>query len=260
MNAKETVLITGASGGIGLALASVFAEAGHDLVLVARNAAKLRAAAKQLETRYGVDVTPITRDLTEPDAARALQRSVQRRKRKVSVLINNAGAMLTGGFSELTLGAQLSLLQLNVVVPTQLTHLFLPSMIERGHGRILNVASIAAFQPLSRLAVYAASKAYLLHFTEALSEELRDSGVTATTLCPGFTATDMMSSAGDTGWLPSFAVSSAEEVARDGYRACMNGDAVHVSGAANQLITELLRHQPRWVMRALSGWASRRYS
>jgi uncharacterized protein len=151
-------------------------------------------------------------------------------------------------------------LQLNVVVPTQLTHLFLAGMLERGRGRILNIASIAAFQPLARLAVYAATKAYVLHFTEALSEELKGTGVTATALCPGFTSTDMMATAGNTGWLPAFAVSSAEQVARDAYRACMSGQALHVSGAANQLITELIRHQPRWFLRALSGWASRRYA
>ena len=153
----------------------------------------------------------------------------------------------------------LSLLQLNLIVPTTLMHLFLGPMLDRAHGRILNVASIAAFQPLARLGVYAAAKAYLLHLTEALSEELKGTGVTASVLCPGFTDTGMMCEAPDAPHVPSFAVSRAEDVALDGYRSCMEGAPVHVSGIANQWLTEMIRFQPRWWVRAVTGMVARNY-
>jgi uncharacterized protein len=257
---NDVALITGASSGIGLELARTFAAEGHDLVLVARSRGKLRALAQELSHEHGVRVIPIPQDLTRTGAAQALRNALRRRRLHVDVLVNNAGVLLTGDFEDIALRSQLALLQLNVIVPMTLTHLLLAPMLKRGRGRILNVASIAAFQPLARLAVYAGSKAFVLHFTEALSEELKGTGVTATALCPGFTDTDMMSAVGDASWLPSFAVNSAEQVARDGYRACMNGTPVYVSGAANQMITELMRYQPRWLVRALSGWASRSYA
>jgi short-subunit dehydrogenase len=260
MTLRDVVLITGASSGIGRALAQVFAQQGHNLVLVARSQDKLRALAQQLSAQCHVAVTPVTLDLTRPGAARSLFRNLSRRQVAVEVLVNNAGMLSSGGFDQITLRSHLALLQLNAVVPTELTQLFLKPMLERGRGKILNVASIAAFQPLERLAVYAATKAYLLHFTEALSEELRGTGVTATALCPGFTDTNMMSAVRDRSWLPAFAVSSAEEVASDAYRACMSGAPVYVSGATNQMLTQLMRHQPRWLVRALSGWASRKYA
>lgn len=256
---KETALITGASSGIGRELARVFASEGHDLVLVARRRDKLRALASELTEQHGVAVTALASDLARPNAAQALLRSLRKRKIAVDVLVNNAGVLSNGDFKDVDLSSHLELLQLNVIVPTTMTHLFLGPMLERGHGRVLNVASMAAFQPLARLAVYAGTKAYILHLTEALSEELSGTGVTATALCPGYTDTDMMAAAPDAAWLPSFAISSAEDVARDGYRACMSGAPVQVSGVANQWMTQLIRYQPRWLVRAISGMVARQY-
>ena len=255
--AQGAVLITGASGGIGRELARVFAAEGHDVILVARNRAKLKELASELVDRFGVSAEPLPRDLQRPGAASALFASLDRRRVEVDILVNNAAVLQSGPFADMPLSDHLALMQLNIVVPTTLTHLFLGPMLDRGRGRILNVASIAAFQPLARLGVYAAAKAYLLHLTEALSEELRGTGVTATVLCPGFTDTEMMSRWADSQRVPDFAVSAAADVARDGYRACMNGEPLYVSGATNQWITALVRYQPRWLVRAFSGMMAR---
>jgi short-subunit dehydrogenase len=253
-----TVLVTGASGGIGCELARVFAARGHDLILVARNRQKLKSLAAELSQDYGVRAEAFPRDLGRSDAAQALFAALERRRVAVDVLVNNAAVLGEGPFADAALTEHLSLLQLNLLVPTALTHLFLGPMLDRGAGRILNVASIAAFQALPRLAVYAAAKAYVLHFTEALSEELVGTGVTVTALCPGFTDTQMMTGTAVSSWVPAFAVSTPEAVARDGYEACMRGVPVHVSGATNQWVTQLTRYQPRWWVRALAGMVARR--
>jgi short-subunit dehydrogenase len=255
---ERTVLITGASAGIGRELSKVFAREGHDLVLVARSSDKLRELASSLSDRYGVEAVPLAYDLSRPDAPEALFAALEKLGIQIDVLLNNAGVLSDGNFVNTGWSRYLELLQLNVMAPAALSHLFLPPMLERGHGKIMNVASIAAFQPLPRLALYSASKAFLLHFTEALSEELRGSGVTATALCPGFTETDMLSDR-QPGWPPPFAVGRAEEVALEGYRACMSGVPVHVNGAANQFLTQMVRLQPRWLVRALTGMAARAY-
>jgi short-subunit dehydrogenase len=250
-----TALITGASSGIGRELARVFASEGHDLVLVARNQKALTELGKALQKECGVRVHAVARDLARPKAAEELLAFTRKKRLAVDVLVNNAGVLYRGDFASIDLERQLELVQLNVAMPTALTRLFVEPMLKRGHGRILNVASIAGFQPLPGLGSYAASKAYLLHFTEALSEELAGTGVTATALCPGFTETGMLEPA--LGRLPGFVVSSAAEVARDGYRACMAGSPVQVSGLVNQLATELVRYQPRWFVRALGGFMAR---
>jgi uncharacterized protein len=259
MSNQGAALITGASVGIGRELARVFAANGHDLFLVARTRDKLEELASELRDSYGVEVHALPRDLSRPNAAQSLFDYFEQRRVAIDVLINNAAVLQNGDFAGLPLKGHLGLLQLNVVVPTTLMHLFMTPMLERGFGRILNVASIAAFQPLARVAVYAAAKAYVLHLTEALSEELAGTGVTVTALCPGFTDTSMMSAATDSNWVPAFAVSRAEEVARDGYRACMSGTPVYVSGAANQWMTQMIRYQPRWLVRAISGMVARGY-
>jgi short-subunit dehydrogenase len=256
---RDTALITGASGGIGRELAHEFAAGGHDLVLVARARDRLTELARELTNQYGVAAVVLPHDLGRGNAAQSLMRSVNRRGLAIDVLVNNAAVLHNGDFADASLDSHLSLLQLNLITPTALTHLLVRRMRDRGHGRILNVASISAFQPLSRLAVYAAAKAYLMHFTEALSEELVGTGVTATVLCPGFTDTDMMSGAPDSSWVPSFAVSNAREVARDGYQACMSGTPLYVSGVANQLLAQMVRFQPRWLVRTISGAVARQY-
>lgn len=251
---KALALITGASAGIGREFAQVFAQQGHDLVLVARSGAKLRALADELAARHGVRCTGIAADLSSAAAARKLFDQVAAKKIEVGVLVNNAGVLHEGPFTETALDDHLQLLALNVVGLTALTHLFVGPMIERRSGRILNVSSVSAFQPVPRLASYAASKAYVLSLTEALSVELEGTGVTATALCPGFTDTDMVKK--DDGGrmsVPLVPNLSPQEVARDGYRACMQGTPVHINGLTNQLAVELGRLAPRWLQRAVSG-------
>ncbi len=186
------VLITGASAGIGLELAKAFAQRGRPLILLARSRERLTEIARELTATQGVQVTILPADLSLPGAGEAAFDALRRDGIAVDILVNNAGVICEGDFARLPLEDPLRLLQINVVALTALTRLFLPPMLERRSGRILNVASIAAFAPVPRIAVYAAAKAYVLSFTEALSEELRDSGVTATALCPGFTDTAML--------------------------------------------------------------------
>jgi short-subunit dehydrogenase len=255
---QGTTLITGASSGIGCELAKVFAAHGHDLVLVARNRERLRRLAGDLTKLHGVRITVLAIDLGEPDSARALFAAVRRRRIAVEILVNNAGVMHNGEFADIELSDHLNVLQVNVLTPTALAHLFVRPMIERGSGRILHVASMAGFQPIPRLGVYAASKAYAIHLAEALSEELAGTGVTSTVLCPGFTATDILSQAPDAARLPRFAVGSAADVARDGYGACMNGVPLYVSGFANQVAAQAIRYQPRWLTRSIAGAIARR--
>ncbi len=255
---QGTALITGASGGIGGELAKVFAAHGHELVLVGRNRKKLVLLARDLKATHGTRATVITSDLRLPNAPRELFAAVRRRKISIEILVNNAGAMFNGDFVDIDLESHLEVIQVNVTAPTILAHLFLRPMVERGHGRILHVASMAGFQALPRLAVYAASKAYAIHLTEALSEELLGTGVTATALCPGFTDTGILSQAPDLSRLPAFAIGSAADVARDGYRACMNATPLCVSGFANRLATQAIRYQPRWLARTLAGALARR--
>lgn len=255
---RKTALVTGASSGIGLELSKVFAAHEHDLVLVARSRDKLTELAKEVTRLHGVRATVLAADLSLPNAAQTLFASVRRRGIAVEILVNNAGIMHNGEFVDIPTARHLALLHLNVVTPTVLTHLFVQAMIERGHGRVLNVASMAGLQPLPRLAAYAASKAYAIHLSEALSEELAGTGVTSTVLCPGFTETSTLSQARDAQRLPRFAIGSAADVAKDGYAACMNGVPLYISGLANQLAAEAIRYQPRWLTRTIAGAIARR--
>ena len=189
-----TVLVTGASSGIGEALAGLFAEAQYDLILVARSESKLEALADRLADEHGTMVLVRPADLSQPGSIKALAHSLAREGQQVDVLVNNAGVLEHGAFVEMGADDHQQMISLNVAGLTDLLSHFLPPMVERGSGRVLNVASIAAFQPVPSLATYAATKAYVLSLSEALSEELRGSGVTVTTLCPGVTATNMVAS------------------------------------------------------------------
>lgn len=252
-------LITGASSGIGRELALVFARHGHDLVIVARRAALLEELAQRCRAQHGARVDCIAMDLVEPGAAQALYDRVET---PVGVLVNNAGIAETGAFSEIPLEAHERLVQLNVAVPTALCRLFAGPMVAQGSGRILNVASVAAFQPVPVLASYAASKAFVLSLSEALHEELKGTGVTVTALCPGLTRTELVdraqeqSAAGEL--LPEFLVGDAESVARQGYEACMQGRAVVAPGLPNLVGTTLVRMYPRWLVRRVGGLIGRR--
>ena len=254
------VLITGASAGIGAALAREFARHGHRLTLVARRRAKLAELAAELEGEHHVDVRTIVQDLAKPTGPAAVVKAAQI-DGAIGVLVNNAGVIDVGPFVASKTDALVNLVNLNVRALTELSSLVVPAMVERGFGRILNVASLAAFQPVPSMAAYAASKAYVLALTEALSEELRGSGVTATALCPGITDTDMASDiqAGSpaAAKLPKQLVSDPADVAAGAYRALMAGQVVLVPGLPNQITAAWAQVTPRWLTRYVTGFATR---
>lgn len=246
-------LITGASAGIGEAFAREFAENGFDLVLAARRAEKLDKLAADLVQRYAVDVQTRPCDLLEPGAPLGLYQSCE--ELEIDVLVNNAGIMYHGDFSEQSPASIDGIVQLNIASLTHLSRLFLEPMLARGSGRILNVTSTVGFHASPALAVYSASKGYILSFTEALAEELRDTGVYATAFCPGSTDTQMVvQSYGEEireDPLASMLMMSTDEVARHGYKACMSGDIICVPGVTNKILNALGRLQPRWMNRRL---------
>ena len=261
-----TTLITGASSGIGEALAHCFAEAGHHLVLAARNGGKLRKLADKLVRRHGIVAMVHVADLSKPGAAVRLAATLKRRRCAVNVLVNNAGVLAQGSFVGMGLETQRQMIDLNITGLTSMLTAFVPGMVARAArgsvGRVLNVASIAAFQPVPTLATYAASKAYVLSLTESLSEELKDSGVTVTALCPGITATHMLSAAKRTNakvrQLPDFLVGDVDEVAREAFEACMRGDVICVPGAINRAAMIASRSTPKWLVRRLGGMLGRK--
>jgi len=256
-NAPETVLVTGASAGIGESLARCFAAGGHRVVLVARSAGKLQALADQLAAEHGSKVWVMPADLSKPGAAQALSTQLKRRRIAIDVLVNNAGVLEHGAFAAVPAARHQALIDLNVSALTAMVGEFLPGMLKRGHGRILNVASIAAFQPVPSLATYAATKAYVLSLTESLAEELKGSGVTITALCPGITATGMLTGAAaanpQLAKLPGFIVGDVDAVAADGYRACMKGEVIKVPGVVNLAATLAGRATPKWMVRRVAG-------
>ena len=252
-----TALITGASSGIGAALAERFAAGGHRLVLVARSRGKLARLAESLARDYGVKVWVQPADLARPDAARTLSTALKRQRVAVDILVNNAGVLQQGRFTAIPARRHQDLIDLNVSGVTAMLAHFLPAMCRRRRGRLLNVASIAAFQPVPTLATYAATKAFVLSLSESLSEELREFGITVTALCPGITATDMLTAATGANAsltkLPGFLVGDAAKVADEGYRACMQGVAIKVPGAINQAVTLASRATPKALVRRVAG-------
>jgi len=256
-NDGQTALITGASGGIGLELTRVLAANGFNLVLLARSRDKLEDLALELGAQHGTMVTIVPADLGEPGAAQAIFDSLNDAGVQIDLLVNNAGLLLEGRFGAIGLDEQLQLLQLNIVALTALTRLFLGPMLERNRGKILNVASVAAFMPVPNLAVYAASKAYVLSFGDALSQELGGTKVTVTALCPGVTDTGMVHGT-SLGSLPGMMIMDAKTVAQEGYRACMAGKPVHVAGIANELAVQWIKYQPSWLRRAVGNILGKR--
>ena len=257
---KDTVVITGASSGIGEALADYFARDGYDLVLVARSEDKLQALAGQLERDTGAQVWVEAADLSRRGAAKKLASHLHDQGIETDILVNSAGVLEHGLFTELSGNSQQDIIDLNVSGLTSMLSHFLPPMVKRGKGRILNVASIAAFQPIPGLATYAASKAYVLSLSESLVEELAGTGVTVTALCPGITATNMVANAqkkSDGLKFPDFVVGDVKDVAAQGYRACLKGDAICVPGAVNLAATLAGRATPKWLLRRVSGVMAR---
>ncbi len=252
MTDRKTALITGASFGIGLELARIFARENHNLILVARTADKLRQLASELEKTQGTRSLILAADLTEPGAPAYVIDQTARADIIVDVLVNNAGFGQYGLFAENDLEECLRQIQLNVTTLTHLTRLYLPGMIERQSGRILNVASTAAFQPGPLMAVYFATKAYVLHFSEAIANELYGTGVTVTCLCPGATATEFHKRANATGMrLLRMGSMDARTVAEDGYRALMEGKPLVISGFKNWLVAQSVRFSPRGLVTAI---------
>ena len=251
---SETVLITGASSGIGWELAKCFAADGSRLILTARNTQALQSLADELHRTHNVEVTVLTADLSLPESPERIFKELQGRGIAVDVLVNNAGFGAWGRFAGLPLQRQLEMLQVNVTALVELTGLFLPGMVQRRRGGILNVASVAGFVPGPGMAVYYASKACVLSFTEALAWELAGTNVTATALCPGPTATNFGKVANaDPARIVRQVRMSAEAVAHYGFRSFRRGKMVAVPGLQNRLLILLIRFAPRSVVRKMAG-------
>jgi short-subunit dehydrogenase len=244
---KTTALITGGSTGIGLDLAREFAAHGHDLVIVARNADRLDQAAGAIEGKYGVKVTAIPSDLSVDDASQRLYDAVLSEGIQIDYLVNNAGFGLAGEFADTDIDRELDMIQLNVSAVVHMTKLFMQPMIRRKKGRIMNLASIAGFQPGPLMSIYYATKAFVLSFSEAVAEELRNTGVTMTALCPGPTESEFAEIAGtaSTRLFTQMGVKGSAEVARFGYKAMMSGERVAIPGVRNKLMIQVERAAPR---------------
>ncbi|MEX0645445.1 MAG: SDR family oxidoreductase [Parvularculaceae bacterium] len=242
----QTALVTGASAGIGVDLAICFARDGFDLVLAARSDAALKDVAARIASEHGVKATPITIDLGQEGAGQRLAKNVRERGIAIDVVVNNAGYGHAGAFSSSDLATQIGMVDLNVRALTELTHLFWIDMLKKGRGGILNVASTAAFQPGPLMAVYYASKAYVLSFTEALWEEARGTGVKVSCLCPGPTVSKFRERAG-TGKtrISRAAVMPTMTVAREGYNAFQRNKRVVVTGGRNAFQAWLVNFTPR---------------
>jgi short-subunit dehydrogenase len=244
---RQTALVTGGSGGIGLELAKVLARNSFDLVLVARKRDTLEAAAGQLEGKYGITAHVFAADLRETDAPQTIFDFLTNEAIDIHALVNNAGFGLGGEFVETDVQRELDMIQVNISALTHLTKLFVPAMVKRQAGRVLNVASTAAFQPGPLMAVYYATKAYVLSFSEALAEELRNTGVTVTALCPGPTETAFAEAAEMTKsrLFTAFGVADAASVAEYGFDAMMHGKRLAIPGIRNKIVAQANRLAPR---------------
>jgi short-subunit dehydrogenase len=252
--AEQTALITGASAGIGLELAKLIAADGIGLVLVARRRDRLETLAHELTAAHGVATTVLAADLADPAAPAALVEQVAAAGIEIDFLINNAGFGSAGPFAEADRSRQLEMIAVNVRALVELTHRFLPGMLQRKRGRILNLASVAGFVPGPFMATYYASKAFVLSFTEALAIELRGSGVTATASCPGPTDSEFSQVARNADIkLYRSSVMDAKSVARHAYRAMLAGKVVAVPGLKNKLLIQGLRATPRAAVRSMAA-------
>ncbi len=243
---RQRALITGASSGIGYELARVFAREGYDLVLVARNRLRLEALSADLTSRHAVKCAVIEKDLAAALAPNEIFDAVRAASVDVDVLVNNAGFGTNGPFARADLHSQMQMLQVNVVALTHLTGLFLPDMIARKNGKILNVASTAAFQPGPLMAVYYASKAYVLSFSEAIADELRRTRITVTALCPGPTKTEFHERAKiQNSRMLTANTMDAATVARAGYEGMLKGRRLVIPGFTNRFLAASVRLAPR---------------
>lgn len=251
---KRTVLITGASSGIGLEFAHIFASKGVNLVLVARRKDMLDAFKLELAKKYGVTIYNIGKDLTDLNAAQEVYDEISNKKIHIDYLINNAGFGDFGDFAKSGYDKQLQMINLNVTTLTLLTRLFLPEMIKVKYGKIMNVASTAAFQPGPTMSVYFATKAYVLSFSEAIAHELRKTGVTVTVLCPGATETGFKDAADlkQSRLFKNKKIATAKQVAEFGFKKMMKGDVVVVHGLKNRILAKSAQLAPRKLVLAFA--------
>lgn len=255
---KGTALITGASAGLGREFARLFANDGHDVILVARRRDRLEDLARELGAAPGVQAHVLAADLAEPGAAGRIVDEVRGRGLRVDFLVNNAGFGGTGGFADASPQRELGMIQVNVTALVELTRLLLPDMLRRGRGRVLNMGSTAGFQPGPFMATYYASKAFVNSFTEALAYELSGTGVTATLSCPGATDTEFAGHAGNANSL-LFRLGAADSVsvAREAYQAMLAGRRMVVHGVTNKIGVQALRVGPRALVLALAARLNR---
>lgn len=243
---RKTVLITGGSRGIGYELAKIFAASGHELILVAKEEPRLRAVGTELGRQYGVPVRVIATDLAVSGSAERIVEEIRRKSLRVDFLINNAGFGIFGLFEKNSVARGIAMMRVNMVALTELTWLVLKDMRSRGSGKILNVASTAAFQPGPLMSVYYASKAYVLSFSESLADELRGSGVTVSVLCPGPTRTDFQRSAElKPSKFSDWMYLEAATVAAAGYRGLLKNKRVIIPGLVSKLWAFSVRLMPR---------------
>jgi short-subunit dehydrogenase len=249
-DSRQTALITGASSGIGRELARLFAASGYNVVLVARRVEALQALARELGEQQSVAALALETDLANAGAPQRLADALQQRGVTIDVVVNNAGFAMQGPVAELPLDRQLDMIQVNVMALTALTRLFLPGMLQRNRGGVLNVASTAAFQPGPLMAIYYATKAYVESFTEALAEEVDGMGVRVTCLCPGPTATGFaeVAAVADTN-LFKRPTMSAVDVATIGYQSWRRGEVVVIPGLNNKLGVAFVKLAPRRAVR-----------
>jgi uncharacterized protein len=242
-----TALVTGASNGIGLELARIHASKGGNLVLVARNLEKLNDIKVELEKKFNIKVYTIGKDLSKLDAALEVFNETNQQKIPIDYLINNAGFGDFGMFVETDWQKELQMINLNITTLTQFTKLYVQDMVKRGNGKIMNVASTAAFQSGPTMAVYYATKAYVLSFSEAVDNEVSDKGVTVTTLCPGATESGFQAAAAmeESALVKGKKLPSAKEVAEYGYTSMMNGKTVAIHGMMNYIMANSVRFTPR---------------
>lgn len=250
MRKHKTALITGASGGLGLEFAKILAKKKYDLVLVARNEGKLYALKNDLETEYNIAVYLYASDLSVVDAALDVFNFTLEHDIKIDILINNAGFGDSGSFAESEWEKQYEMVQLNVIALMQLTHCFLNPMIEQGHGKILNMSSVAAFCAGPNMSIYYATKEFVRSFSEAVAEEVKGTGVTVTAFCPGPTATGFEQAAAmDKGSAMFRKAAKAEDVAKAGVRALKKGKVLSYYGGYTKCMSILCRIVPRSVAR-----------
>ncbi|WP_428264440.1 SDR family NAD(P)-dependent oxidoreductase [Haliangium sp.] len=254
-----TALVTGASAGLGCEFARLFAADGHDVVLVARRRDRLDELANELEGTHGITTHVLTADLVEPSAPQAVYDQLTGDGVAIEFLVNNAGFGSNGPFIELDPQRELDMITVNVTALTHLTRLFVPAMVARGHGRVLNMGSTAGFQAGPYMATYYASKAFVNHLSEALAYELKDTGVTVTVSCPGPVATEFGGLAGnDRSKLFASAVAQPEDIARQAYRAMMKGTRMIVHGSRYKALVQGLRISPRGMIHGISARLNRK--